>query len=147
MLMVGMASSLLATFIPTFYRPFLGSPLLFMLVYVWSRNYPGGEMSYSSPSCTGHACNCQVQLRLADVMWCQDCVFFCMQPYAPCGQCAKPEGPACAAGNVSIMGLFTVQVRLVGACAFGFKAVQARVCRGPHSRCCWVYPFCWPGTT
>ena len=68
MLMVGMASTLLATFIPIFHRPFLGSPLLFMLVYVWSRNYPGGELSDTLPSYTGHACRRQVQLCLADVM-------------------------------------------------------------------------------
>ena len=61
MLMVGMASTLLATFIPIFYRPFLGSPVLFMLVYVWSRNYPGGELSDTAPSCRVRACRCQVQ--------------------------------------------------------------------------------------
>ena len=87
MLMVGMASTLLATFIPTFYRPFLGSPLLFMLVYVWSRNYPGGELPDTSQFCTGRACSRQVQLRPSDVLWCQNrvrtaCTACCMQHMA-----------------------------------------------------------------
>ena len=80
MLMVGMASTLLATLIRTFYRPFLGSPLLFMLVYVWSRNYPGGELSDTAPSCTGRAYSRQVQPRPAGVLWCQDCVSIACGP-------------------------------------------------------------------
>ena len=54
---------------------------------------------------------------------CQDCMHRVL--YAAHGQGAEPEAPACAAGNVSIMGLFTVQVRFAGACALGSKAVQA----------------------
>ena len=62
-------------------------------------------------------------------------------------QGAQPEAPACAAGNVSIMGLFTVQVSFAEACALASKAMQAIACRDPPSRCCCFRTLCWPYTT
>ncbi|KAK9814204.1 hypothetical protein WJX72_002204 [[Myrmecia] bisecta] len=45
MLLVGMVSMLAATFIPFFNSPFLASPLVFMLLYVWSREFPTNNVS------------------------------------------------------------------------------------------------------
>lgn len=45
MLMFGMACMLAASLVPFFNFYFLASPLIFMLVYVWSRNFPSASVS------------------------------------------------------------------------------------------------------
>ncbi|DBA75375.1 hypothetical protein WJX77_010985 [Trebouxia sp. C0004] len=45
MFMFGMGCMLAASLIPFFKFPFLASPLIFMLIYVWSRNFPTASVS------------------------------------------------------------------------------------------------------
>jgi Derlin-2/3 len=45
MLLFGMVVMLTASAVPFFYMPFMASSLVFMLIYVWSRNYPTGNVS------------------------------------------------------------------------------------------------------